>query len=130
MKTLLLLLFLPLAAIAAKKSAPIKPKGEPRCFLHGIAVNADTSKKNQYGALQDIIRLNFDAKTSQKCERMIRSYCKVQLLGKDQKIKTLSGYFRDAGEKNPRVHYEIDGQCEITKPLKDEESPLEEDSSN
>lgn len=129
MKTFLLLLFLPLAASAANKII-VKPKGEPRCFLHGVAVNADKSKKNTYGALQDIIRLNFDAKNSQKCEKMIRSYCKNQLLGKDQRIKTLTGYFRDAGAKTPRVHYEIDGQCEISKPPKDLESPLEEENND
>lgn len=112
-----------LLAVNSADAVKFTAKSSPRCFLYGVAKSADTSKKNKFGALQDILRMDFEANNATKCEKMISSYCRNNLLAKGQEITKLDAYFRPSPSKHPIVRFEISPQCAVTRTIDSDSLP-------
>ena len=74
--------------------------------------------------MSDRIRLRFDAADDAKCERMIKAYCKSNLLDKNLRPKDLKAYFKPDTDKNYKVNFDVNESCQISK---SEENKEDED---
>lgn len=62
-----------------------------------------------------MIRLKLDADSAKKCEAMVSSYCRYNILDKQAVPKSLKAYFKDTRAPASEVNFSIDAKCKITK---------------
>ncbi len=106
-----------------------KDEGSAICRLVGkvtSSVRSSRGKAKGFKGVSDKIKIQFDADNSKKCERMIRSYCRENILKLRDKPNGLNGVFIPAysrendtreksakGEPIPSHKYEVTESCQI-----------------
>lgn len=92
------------------------PGGRARCILHGmIYPKYDTQQKSTFS---DMIRLHFDVKDpedKQKCEDLLSSYCRHNVVAEQYIPTKLRGSFKPDTDNTEETVYGFTETCALTR---------------
>jgi hypothetical protein len=93
-----------------------------RCFLYGSVDSGSISGSRNRSGVTNVIRLQMDADTSEKCEKMLSSYCRYSILNLQYIPRSLKAYFKDDARKpTNKTEFAIDQKCTISRPTSQDE---------
>jgi len=80
----------------------VKGGTKAKCVLRGYvrSLNPEPGKKG-FHTLANRIKLSFDANDHKKCELFIKSYCRYNIIGRNDVPVKLKGYFKKNKNEEP-----------------------------
>ena len=105
-------LFLALLFLSLSSGLSAAWAGSPKCFMHGIISPLNESAGDKQ-VLSDMIRLHMDATTQDKCEQLMASYCRYNVLDKGYSPTRLKGSFKIDVDKPEEVIYRFSSKCKM-----------------
>lgn len=104
-----------------KKRLTGKREREPRCYLWGYSVASSITDGTNFATLGNLIRMNFDADSLEKCRTMINAYCRHNILDNREFPKKMRAFYRPKDKPDPTHYFKVGMTCNLEETARPKE---------